>query len=197
MLDTQINPYGTEQPELLMDKFYQAGNEMLLTLRNFVTSPDKRKRPRTWGATEAAKMVGVSDPTFRKLQDTNPNIPGILAETSSNGRKVKKYTLSAINALREKANTRYVRPVGARPLTIAVSNLKGGVGKTETTVDLGKKFAIEGLRALLLDFDAQGTATLLSSGLIPDLELRYEDTITNVFNFRSQQYSESHFKNPF
>ncbi len=179
MLDTQINPYGTEQPELLMDKFYQAGNEMLLTLRNFVTSPDKRKRPRTWGATEAAKMVGVSDPTFRKLQDTNPNIPGILAETSSNGRKVKKYTLSAINALREKANTRYVRPVGARPLTIAVSNLKGGVGKTETTVDLGKKFAIEGLRALLLDFDAQGSATLLSSGLIPDLELRYEDTITN------------------
>ena len=55
-----------------------------------------------------------------------------------------------------------------------------GVGKTETTVDLGKKIAIEGLKVLLLDFDAQGTATLISSGLIPDLELRYEDTITNV-----------------
>ncbi len=58
--------------------------------------------------------------------------------------------------------------------------LKGGVGKTQTAVDLGKKIAIEGLRALLLDFDAQGTATLISSGLIPDLELKYEDTITNV-----------------
>jgi chromosome partitioning protein len=28
--------------------------------------------------------------------------------------------------------------------------------------------------------DAQGTGTLISSGLIPDLELRYEDTITNA-----------------
>ena len=39
---------------------------------------------------------------------------------------------------------------------------------------------MEGLRTLLLDFDAQGSATLLSSGLIPDLELRYDETITNT-----------------
>lgn len=44
MLETQITPYGTETPEQLMDKFYQAGNEMLLTLRNYITSPDKRKK---------------------------------------------------------------------------------------------------------------------------------------------------------
>lgn len=180
MLETQITPYGTDNPEQLMDKFYQAGNEMLLTLRNYVVSPDKRKRPRTWGAIEAAKMVGVSAPTFRKLLELNENIPGIIFEENENGRKIKKYTLTAINALRDKFGTRYKRPKGSKPLTIAVSNLKGGVGKTETAVDLGKKIAIEGLRSLLLDFDAQGTATLISSGLIPDLELRYEDTITNT-----------------
>ena len=67
MLDPQIIMYGTDHPEQLMDKFYQAGNEMLLTLRNFVINPEKRKKPRTWGAIEAAKMVKVSDPTFRKL----------------------------------------------------------------------------------------------------------------------------------
>ena len=180
MLETQIMPYGTDTPEELMDKFYQAGNEMLLTLRNFVTNPEQRKRPRTWGAMEAAKMVGISDPTFRKLLESDENFPGVVIEETENGRKVKKYTLEAINLLRDKAGTRYKRPKGSRALTIAVSNLKGGVGKTETTVDLGKKIAIEGLRVLLLDFDAQGTATLISSGLIPDLELRYEDTITNV-----------------
>ena len=175
MLDAQITPYGTENPEQLMDKFYQAGNEMLLTLRNFVTNPEKRKKPRTWGAIEAAKMVGVSAPTFRKLLESDKNIPGVIIDEANNGRKVKKYTLLAKNL----AGTRYIRPKGSKPLTIAVSNLKGGVAKTETAVDLGKKFAIEGLRALLLDFDAQGTATLISSGLIPDLELRYEETITN------------------
>lgn len=180
MLAPQIITYGTDNPEQLMDKFYQAGNEMLLTLRNFVVSPEKRKKPRTWGAIEAAKMVKVSDPTFRKLLESSEEIPGVVIEDSENGRKTKKYTLAAINALRDKAGTRYIRPKGTKCLTIAVSNLKGGVGKTETTVDLGKKIAIEGLKVLLLDFDAQGTATLISSGLIPDLELRYEDTITNV-----------------
>ena len=180
MLDTQIISYGTDNPEKLMDKFYQAGNEMLLALRNYVVSPEKRKKPRTWGAIEAAKMVKVSDPTFRKLLESNPDIPGVINEDSETGRKTKKYTLEAINVLRDTAGTRYKRPKGSKALTIAVSNLKGGVGKTETTVDLGKKIAIEGLKVLLLDFDAQGTATLISSGLIPDLELRYEDTITNV-----------------
>jgi chromosome partitioning protein len=180
MLNPQIITYGTDNPEQLMDKFYQAGNEMLLTLRNFVISPEKRKKPRTWGAIEAAKMVKVSDPTFRKLLESSDDILGIVIEDTQNGRKIKKYTLAAINTLRDKAGTRYRRPKGSKCLTIAVSNLKGGVGKTETTVDLGKKIAIEGLKVLLLDFDAQGTATLISSGLIPDLELSYEDTITNV-----------------
>jgi chromosome partitioning protein len=180
MLDPQIITYGTDNPEQLMDKLYQAGNEMLLTLRNYVVSPDKRKKPRTWGSIDAAKMVKVSDPTFRKLLESSQDIPGIVTEEAENGRKIKKYTLAAINTLRDKAGTRYKRPKGSKPLTIAVSNLKGGVGKTETTVDLGKKIAIEGLKVLLLDFDAQGTATLISSGLIPDLELRYEDTITNI-----------------
>ncbi|MFZ2316117.1 MAG: AAA family ATPase, partial [Gammaproteobacteria bacterium] len=91
-----------------------------------------------------------------------------------------KLTLTAINYFRELANTRYKRPVGSKPFVIAVTNLKGGVAKTQTAVDLAKKLAITGLRCLILDFDGQGTATLLTSGLIPDLELDYEDTITNT-----------------
>lgn len=180
MFDSKITSYGTTNPEQLMHKFYQAGNEMLLSLRNYVTNPEKRKKARTWGSIEAAKMVGISAPTFRKLITSNKDLPGIVNEKTEKGNDIKKYTLEAINTLRDKANTRYRRPLKSKALTIAVSNLKGGVGKTETAVDLGKKIAIEGLRVLLLDFDAQGTATLISSGLIPDLELRYEETITNV-----------------
>lgn len=180
MLEHTIAPYGSDEPEKLMEKFYNAGNEMLLTLRNYVTNPDNRKKPRTWGSIEAAHIIGVSNPTFRKLVEKHSNLPGLVIEVTKGNKKINKYTLQAINLLRNDANTRYVRPAGSKPLIIAISNLKGGVGKTETAVDLGKKIAIEGLRALLLDFDAQGTATLVSSGLIPDLELRYEDTITNT-----------------
>ena len=179
MLDHILTPYGTESPQALMSKFYSAGNNMLLKLRNIVTSPESRKKARTWGANEAAILVGISQPTFLRLVEKNQEIEGIVFETTENDRKIKKFTLKAINHLRDCANTRYKRPVGSSCLTIAISNLKGGVGKTQTTVDLGKKIAIEGLKVLLLDFDAQGTATLISSGAIPDLELTYEQTITN------------------
>ncbi len=197
LLDQLITPYGTDVPEELMDKFYKIGNEMLLELRNYVISPDERKRARTWGATETAKMISVSAPTFRKLIEKYPDLPGAVLENSENGRKVKKYTLEAINFLREKSSTRYKRPKNSTPLIIAVSNLKGGVGKTETAVDLGKKIAIEGLRALLLDFDAQGTATLISSGLIPDLELGYDDTITNALLSDPKEIKNVIFKTHF
>lgn len=172
--------YGSADAEKLMAQFSQGGNDVLLSLRNHVTQPDQRKKARAWGIVEAAKMVGVTDPTFRKLIEKYPDIPGVITEEGEQGSRAKKYTLEAINALRDYAKTRYKRPEGSHALTIAVSNLKGGVGKTQTAVDLGKKIAIEGLRVLLLDFDAQGTATLLSSGLIPDLELSYDDTITNA-----------------
>jgi chromosome partitioning protein len=178
MLENSLAAYGSENPEILMDKFYQAGNDVILNLRNVVNSPENRKKPRTWGGIDAAKMVGISDPTFRKIVEKN-NLPGIISETVSKTRNINKFTLEAINSLRDIVGTRYKRPIGSNPLIIAVSNLKGGVAKTQTAVDLAKKSAIEGLRVLLLDLDPQGTATLISCGVIPDLEIKYEETLTN------------------
>jgi chromosome partitioning protein len=180
MLKDTLTKYGTDNPAELFDKFSRIGSEMLRRLRNIVTNPLERKPPRAWQTTDATKMVGVSPPTFRKILENNPNLEGIVEEKTVNGRIIKKYTLQAINALRDLAKTRYLRPTKSSALVIAVSNLKGGVGKTETSVDLGKKCAIEGLRCLLLDFDAQGTATLTASGKIPDLEVEYNETITPV-----------------
>ncbi len=61
---------------------------------------------------------------------------------------------------------------------IAISNQKGGVGKTTSAINISTAMALKGYRTALIDIDSQGNAT---SGFGLDKN-GFEKTMTNVFS---------------
>jgi len=122
-------------------------------------------------------MFDVPADTLRKKLADDPSLPQ--GETEEDGRQ-RWFTLQEIGELRRRLRLRGrslmpERPKG-RAMRVAVSNFKGGVGKTVVAQHFANAAALDGYRVLCIDFDPQATLTH-SMGLT---EVREHNTVWGI-----------------
>ncbi len=150
-----------------------------MSMALFPPTSDKSLRRFTSG--EAAKLIGISDSTLRKMTLAGE---GPQPDTTSAGRRL--YTLSQINEVRHllasTARGREAheflphRVAGDHLQVIAVTNFKGGSGKTTTSAHLAQYLALHGYRVLAIDLDPQASLSALL-GVMPEIDVKANDTL--------------------
>lgn len=153
--------------------------------------PTSHKVLRKFTSGEAARLISVSDSTLRKMTLAGD---GPQPELASNGRRL--YTLAQINELRQllavslrgRDRTDVVphRRPGEHLQVIAVTNFKGGSGKTTTSAHLAQYLALQGYRVLAIDLDPQASLTALF-GLLPETEVFSNETLYAAIRYDDQK----------
>ncbi|MDX3924180.1 MAG: plasmid partitioning protein RepA [Shinella sp.] len=165
----------------------------LKTMRERFFPPAALKTLRSFSSGEAARLVGVSDGYLRQLSLAGE---GPQPETGPGGRRF--YSLADINALRAhladqalaKGNLVKARSYrkwrdparGEHLQVVAVTNFKGGSGKTTTAAHLAQYLALSGYRVLAVDLDPQASLSALF-GYQPDLDLVGNDTLYGAIRY--------------
>lgn len=65
-------------------------------------------------------------------------------------------------------------------MVLAVINNKGGTGKTTSAVSLSAALALKGLRVLLVDLDAQASASLFPARQVSFMQRQTSPRVTTV-----------------
>jgi chromosome partitioning protein len=158
----------------------------LQALREKLFPPEAKKQLRRFSSGEAAKLIGVTDSYLRHLSTTGE---GPEPEKTAGGRRA--YTLQQIHSLRQhlaKGKSSYMPSrVGREHLQIiAVTNFKGGSGKTTTAAHLAQYFALRGYRVLAVDLDPQASLSALF-GFQPEFDVADNQTLYGAIRYDSAQ----------
>lgn len=160
------------QANNIFEQFEKNGSKALNVFRRRAFNPDTEKTLRTWGINEASEMVGRSRKTIFDLEKEN-KLPAPVIDPVT---KRRVYSLKHINFLRTYFGTKPSRPKGTDPVVIAVTNFKGGVWKTTSSINAAHTFALKGYRVLFIDADSQGSGTQCF-GYIPDTDIGDDQTL--------------------
>lgn len=162
----------------------------LASLRGRLFPPSAMKTLRPFTSGEAARLIGVTDGYLRQLSISGE---GPSPEIGAGGRRL--YTLADVNALRAHlasqggAKARHYlrhRQNGEHLQVVAITNFKGGSGKTTTTAHLAQYLALQGYRTLAIDLDPQASLSALF-GYQPELDLSGNDTLYGAIRYDEER----------
>ena len=128
------------------------------------TNEQEELRPRRFSVPEAGRFIGVNDSRIRQVLLELEHEGEVLGERRRGNRFLK---LSEIERVRSYMFEHFKNPIyhpRRNPETehlqvISFVNFKGGVGKSTSSLILSEHLATRGYKVLLLDLDAQATAT--------------------------------------
>lgn len=158
----------------------------LRELRARAFPPEAEKQLRRFTSGEAAKLIGVSDGYLRSL-----SLAGELPEPEKTTSGRRLYTLQQVHDIRRhlaKTKAGYVpgRRGDEHLQVIAVTNFKGGSGKTTTAAHLAQYCALRGYRTLAVDLDPQASLSALF-GLQAEFDVPENGTLYGAIRYDDQQ----------
>lgn len=164
----------------------QALGSQLQLLRERLFPPEAHKELRRFSSAEAARLIGVTESYIRHLAASED---GPIPEKTANGKR--SYALEQIHTLRQrltKGKTSYVpvRRDGEHLQVIAVTNFKGGSGKTTSSTHLAQYLALRGYRVLAIDLDPQASMSSLY-GYQPEFDVGDNQTLFGAIRYDDER----------
>lgn len=160
----------------------------LQVLRERLFAPETNKELRRFSTAETAKFLGITHGYMRQLA-TGDEAP--VPEKGPAGRNY--YSLEQIHALRHYLATNkpsYLpwRKDSEHLQVIAVTNLKGGSGKTTTATHIAQYLALRGFRVLAIDLDPQASMSALF-GYQPEFDVDENQTMYGAIRYDDDRQS--------
>ena len=171
MSDVNLKPGKKIQISDVVDQAERAV-QMVRQVRTSMLAPNVRKSPPTFSLTQLADLCGIDKGQVSYRLTKNDFPQGRLNSTGSR----REFSLADARIWAKHYRASMLRPQGARAITVAVGNFKGGVSKTTTAMVLAQGLSLRGHRVLLIDTDPQGSLTTLF-GILPDTEVTEDQTI--------------------
>lgn len=174
---------ASRSPDRLIEQDARLLSSQLHALRQRLFPPAAQKTLRTFSSGEAAAWIGISDAYLRQV-----SLAGDAPEPAKTASGRRVYTLAQIHDLRRAlSGTRGrgylpVRQGGEHLQVIAVTNFKGGSGKTTTAAHLSQYLALRGFRVLAIDLDPQASLSALF-GYQPETDIGPNETLYGAVRY--------------